>query len=103
MSDDTDPCFPDGRPEWAEEYTAARRLRGDEWLCVIPCIFGSRLAVCTPDNARVEDWMYDQQSYGDAVAAVAWLKWPEPPRHWTRHVDRNGDETHPDDVHTPEP
>lgn len=85
--------WPNGQPDWAASYTLGRELDDREWLVLAPLTFGRvRLAVMTAGNACIEDWHYD--GLNDAV--LAWLLWPAPPLHWTRHQRRDGVKEWPD-------
>jgi len=76
-------------PTWATSYHAVKRLDDDgHWLALIPLfplppenVPRSRVAVCTAD-APGEHWCYAD----DLTALIAFVGYPDPPEHWTRHV-----------------
>lgn len=93
--------FPHGTQPWInadfdDPYRdlAARHLEGDEWLVLRPMLTSVRLAVMTWASASVEHWCY--RSIPEAM--LAWWFYPQELAGWSRHVDRTGQEHHPNRI-----
>lgn len=92
----SDPDWPSwaGQPGDLGTYRMVRLVGEDQWLALIPLMFGERVAVCTPGGVH-EFWDYDVDSLGDmTIGEVAFTQFPDmdhsPANEWNRWLDADG-------------